>query len=138
MSNDATPKGFLHYALWGVQLLMALAFGMAGAMKLGSSSAELLEAGMTWVNRFPSFMPTVIGAAEVLGAVGLVLPAATRIQPRLTPAAAAALTVVMVFAALDHAGAGEFGNVPVNLVLGGLTSFVAWGRMVAAPIGSRA
>ena len=72
----------------------------------------------------------------MLGAVGVVLPALTRVQPKLTPLAAAGLVVVMVLAMANHIMAGEFMIVP-NLVLGGLAAFVAWGRFKRAPIAPR-
>ncbi|TNE85117.1 MAG: DoxX family protein [Deltaproteobacteria bacterium] len=131
------PSNALHIGLWAAQGLLALAFLAAGSMKLTTPNAELIEAGMLWVERFPSFMRYVIGSSEVLGAVGLVLPAATGIQPKLTPLAAAGLTTVMLLATADHAMAGEFGALPVNFVLGSLAAFVAWGRYTAAPIEER-
>jgi len=73
-----------------------------------------------------------------LGALGLILPAATRIQARLTPLAAAGLVTVMLLAALLHVSRGELGVLPVNLVLGGLAGFVAVGRAKLAPIPPRA
>jgi hypothetical protein len=79
-----------------------------------------------------------IGLSEVLGAIGLVLPAATRLFPWLTGVAGAALAVVMVLAAGTHATHGEFGNLVPVAVLGGLSTFVAWGRLVRAPIPARA
>lgn len=132
-----TPSGPLHIALWVGQALLAAAFGMAGAMKLTTSNADLLANGMAWVERFPDFMHYVIGTAEVLGAIGLIVPAATRILPKLTGAAALGLLAVMVLAGIDHAGAGETGMLPVNAVLGGLAAFVAWGRLSGAPIPAR-
>ena len=78
-----------------------------------------------------------IGASELLGAIGLILPAALRIVPKLTGFAGAALALVMVLAAGEHILAGEFSHVPVNVVLGGIAAFVAWGRLAAAPIEPR-
>jgi hypothetical protein len=69
-----------------------------------------------------------IGASELLGGLGLVLPAATRIKPALTPLAGAGLITVMVLAALFHLTRGEFGAIPGNVILGSLAAFVAWGR----------
>lgn len=127
----------MKYALWGLQILLALAFGMAGSMKLMSTPDELLAAGMTWVNYMPAGAEKFIGASELLGAIGLVLPAATRIVPVLTPIAAALLAVVMGIAGALHATHGEMGALPANAVLGGLAAFVAWGRFAHSPIASR-
>ena len=89
---------------------------------------------MPWVADAPSFLPLFIGASEVLGALGLILPSAFRVQLRLTPIAAACLVLVMVLAAATHIMYGELGALPVNVTLGGLAAFVAWGRFVKAPI----
>ena len=73
-------------------------------------------------------MARVSGWAEVAGALGLVLPSLTRIQPRLTPLAAVCLAVVMALAVLLHVSRGEFPQVVPPLVIGALCLFVAWGR----------
>lgn len=74
---------------------------------------------------------------ELLGAFGLILPAATRIKPALTPVAGLGLTIVMALAVVCHISRGELGLVPINLVLGGLAAFVTWGRLTKAPIAGR-
>ncbi|HEX8390859.1 MAG TPA: DoxX family protein [Longimicrobium sp.] len=127
----------LRVTLWIVQILLAAAFSMSGLMKL-SQPIDALAAQMGWVTSVPAALVRFIGAAELAGAIGLILPAATRIQPRLTVLAALGLVVVMVLASGTHASRGEFGMLPVNLVLGALAAFVAWGRGKAAPIAPRA
>lgn len=134
MSTPSSPRGPLHLALWGVQALLALAFLGAGSFKLSQPMDQLLANGMTFVAYTPEPLVRFIGLSEVAGALGLILPSALRIAPRLTGVAAALLVVVMVLAAGVHATHGEMGNlVPVS-VLGGLSAFVAWGRLSAAPI----
>ena len=86
----------------------------------------------------PSVLVRLIGLAEVLGALGLVLPAATRIRPRLTALAAAALALDMVVATLFHLVRGEFSMLPATLILGAALAFVAWGRTVRLPVAPRA
>jgi uncharacterized membrane protein YphA (DoxX/SURF4 family) len=123
--------------LWVPQLLLAAMFGMAGAMKLTQPLEALAASGLVWVNDVPALLVRFIGLSELLGAIGLVLPAATRIQPRLTPLAAIGLVAVMVLASLFHASRGEWGALPINLVLGSLAALVAWGRSRKAPIAAR-
>lgn len=121
-------------ALWVVQVLLALAFGAAGMMKLGMP-IETLAAQMAWVNSTPELLVRFIGLAEVAGALGMILPAATRILPWLTPLAALGFVVIQVLAIITHALLGELLMVlPVNLVLLGLAALVAWGRWRIAPI----
>jgi len=85
---------------------------------------------MAWLVRF-------IGVAEVAGAIGLILPAATRIKPVLTPLAAVGILVIMVLATGFHIYKGEFHALPVTLLLGAMATFVAWGRFRKAPIPAR-
>jgi putative oxidoreductase len=127
----------INVTLWIVQLLLAVAFGMAGIMKSTQPIAEL-TAAMGWPGDLPSVVVRFIGASELAGALGLVLPSATRIRPLLTPLAAMGLVIVMLLAALFHISRGEWGALPVNVVLGGLAAFVAWGRLRKAPIFPRA
>lgn len=131
------PSKALHIGAWIAQVLLAAAFGMAGLMKLGTPSEELVAQGMTWINDAPAFLPKFIGASEVAGAVGLILPSALRILPKLTPLAAAGLLVVMVLASLLHLSLGEFAAIGANAVLGGLAAFVLWVRIRKAPIAPR-
>lgn len=121
--------------LWVVQVLLALAFGASGMMKLATPIAELAQK-LPWVVDMPG-LTRFIGLSEVLGAIGLILPSATRIQPKLTALAGAGLTLVMTLAAAFHLSRGEGGHIVPNLVLGGLAAFVAWGRAKGAPIASR-
>lgn len=124
----------MHLALWAVQALLALAFLAAGGMKLATPIDQLLANGMTFVAYTPEPLVRFIGASEVAGALGLILPSALRLAPRLTPLAAALLAVVMVLAAGAHLSHGEAPMVLPNIVLGGLSAFVAWGRLRRAPI----
>ena len=138
--NTATaaraPRRGLNASLAVVQILLALAFGAAGLMKL-SQPIDALASSMAWVSAVPAPLVRFIGAAELAGALGLLLPWLTRIQPRLIPVAAVGLVLVMVLASAFHLSRGEASAVPVNLVLGALAAFVAWGRSTAVPIQSR-
>lgn len=131
------PSKILNYGLWAAQLLLAFGFAMAGAMKLVTPMDELLANGIMVAGRAPELLVRFIGLSEVLGAIGLVLPAALRILPVLTPAAAAGLALVMGLAMGDHAMNGEYTGLPVNVVLGGLAAFVAWGRLTKGAIAPR-
>ncbi len=120
------PGRGLNAGLWVVQVLLAIAFAIAGFGKATTPIEELAQQ-MPWVVG-NELLPRFIGIAELAGAIGLVVPAFTRIKPVLTPVAAASLLLVMLLAAGFHLSRGETGAVPVNLVLGGLAGFVAWGR----------
>ena len=114
-------------ALWIVQGLLAFAFTAAGLMKLGKSYDALrADPKMGWANDFSAGAVKLIGLAELLGAIGLVAPAATGIAPMLTPVAAAGLIAVMLGAAATHVRRNEMPSVIPNLVLAALAGFVVW------------
>src|SRR5262245_13463157 len=134
-SSAARPGRGLNVALWIVQGLVALVFVAAGGMKLVTPIA-VLAAKMPWVADQP-WLVRFIGVSELAGALGLILPSATRIAPRLTGAAAVGLVTVMVLAAGYHVTHHELANLPANFILGALAGFVAWGRLKRAPIAPR-
>jgi uncharacterized membrane protein YphA (DoxX/SURF4 family) len=123
----------MNIALWIVQVALALAFGMAGFMKL-TQPYEKLSARMAWVNDFSPNIVRAIGLIEILGALGLILPGVTGILPVLVPLAAAGLVLDMVGAALTHVRRKESSIIVANLVLLALAAFVAYGRFVIAPL----
>jgi len=120
--------------LWLVQILLACAFGMAGVMKSTQPVDVLAANGIAWAPQLPLALVRFIGVSEFLGAVGLILPALTKIKPFLTPLAALGLLTIMILAMGFHVSRGEAGALPANIVLGGLAAFVAWGRTSKAPI----
>ena len=124
----------MNLLLWLVQVLLACAFGMAGVMKSTQPADALVQAGMAWAGQMPLAMVRFIGVSELLGAIGLILPAATKIKPVLTPLAALGLLTIMILAMAFHVSRGEVQATPINIVLGGLAAFIAWGRTKKAPI----
>jgi len=123
----------MNRALWIVQGLLAALFLFAGATKLAMPLDELSE-----MTGLPAALIAFIGAAEILGALGLILPGLLRIRPGLTPLAAAGLVVIMIGAtALTAAGVGGGDAVTAlfPLVTGVLTASVAYGRWRLRPLG---
>lgn len=117
----------MNIALWVAQGVLAGIFLLAGYTKVTREHGELAER-MEWVEDFTGPFIKFVGWAEVLGAIGLILPAATGIAPLLTPTAAAALAVEQVGAAIVHGRRKEAQMIPVNLVLIAGAVFIAWGR----------
>jgi hypothetical protein len=104
--------------IWAIQIFLALAFGAAGTMKLVRSKAQLAaNPHMGWVHAVPEAQIKFLGAAEVLGAIGLVAPMATGIAPWLTGAAAACLAALMGGAAATHMNRREPAAVATALAL---------------------
>jgi uncharacterized membrane protein YphA (DoxX/SURF4 family) len=130
------PARAWHFGLWAVQLLVGAAFIMGGLMKAVLPVADLVPSA-AWVAAVPVALLRFIGVAEFAGGLGLILPAATRIRPGLTPLAGLGLAIIMALAFVFHIPRGEMDALPVNLVLGGLAALVAWGRWRKAPIQPR-
>ena len=130
-------RGVMHVALWAAQLLLFLAFAASGSMKLALPIAELARQA-EWAADVPVALVRFIGVAELAGALGVVLPAATRIRPGLVPLAAAGLATVMSLAIVFHAVRGDDAFAFVfPPVFGALAAFVAWGRSRRVPIAPR-
>jgi putative oxidoreductase len=119
----------MNLALWVVQGLLALAYLAAGIMKV-SQPVESLGKRMDWVNAVSPGVVRFIGAAEFLGALGLILPLVTGILPWLTVVAAGGLVIVQLAALVFHLQRGEAKQVPMNLVLLILALAVVYGRAV--------
>lgn len=101
--------------LWVLQIVLALMFGMAGVMKATQPKEKLVEK-LPWVEDFSPGTVRFIGVMELLGAIGLVLPAATGVLPVLTPMAATGLAAVMLLAMNTHRRRGETGAIGFNAV----------------------
>jgi uncharacterized membrane protein YphA (DoxX/SURF4 family) len=117
-------------ALWTVQGMLALLFLFAGVMKLVTPIEVMMEQ-MTLP--IPGWFVQFIGVAEVLGALGLVLPGLFRLRPVLTPLASYGLVLIMVGATILTAASGPIIAALFPFVVGCLTTFVAYGRWQVAP-----
>jgi len=117
----------MNTVLWVLQIVLAAAFLMAGVLK-STQPKDKLAQKLPWVEDFSTGTVRFIGIAELLGALGLILPAVTGIAPILTPIAAAALAVVMVLASGVHARRKEPSGIAFNAVLFVLAAVIAWGR----------
>ena len=123
-------------ALWIVQVLLAV-FSLLAGISHGVIRLEEAVKSAPWVTSVSPVLVRFIGWCEIAGAVGLTLPAATRILPWFTPLAAALLALLMVLAAGFHVMRGEPRIIPMHLTVAALALFVAWGRTARAPISSR-
>jgi putative oxidoreductase len=107
----------MNIVLWILQIIVAFGFLAGGTMKL-FFPLERLAKQMKWVPDLPPALVRLIGLAEILGAIGLILPGATGIMPWLTIFAAFGLTLIMVLAVGFHLRRGEkLGNSPMTLAL---------------------
>ena len=130
----------LHVGLWTAQILLALALALAFAFTgTGSLTRPIddLAAVAVWPGEVPAALVRLIGAAELMGALGLILPSLTRIRPAVTPLAATGLVGVMLLAVSYNLSHGRWPALALNLVLGSLAVFVAWGRSQSLPLTPR-
>jgi uncharacterized membrane protein len=117
--------------LWVAQVLLALAFFGAGF----DQAFVYEDAGrrMAWVAALRKRLAVVLGALEMLGAVGLIVPAWTGMMPWLTATAALALAVLMGLAVAYHVTRREIPQIAFSATFGLVAAFVAIGRFVIAP-----
>jgi uncharacterized membrane protein YphA (DoxX/SURF4 family) len=120
----------MNIALWIVQVLLALLFLWAGGIKLVMPVEEMMK---QMPLPLPGWFLRFIGVAEILGALGLILPRLLRIRPGLTPLAAAGLVIIMIGAVVLTLMTGDVVMALIPLVVGILSAFVACGRWRLAP-----
>lgn len=123
----------LHDALWAGQAALAALFFLSGLAK-ATLSAAVLQGQLGLCPEAPAAVLRVVGLVELAGALGLVLPAATRILPRLTAAAAACLAGVALLGAVLPATGGAAALPLPGLLLAAAGAAIAWGRLGPAPI----
>lgn len=109
--------------LWTIQALLAALFLFAGGMKL-----ILPAAALTAQMHMPAAFLRFIGACEVLGALGLVLPGLLHLHEELTPLAATGLIVIMIGAVIVSGALMGVGSAVPPFVVGCLAAFIAYGR----------
>jgi hypothetical protein len=123
----------MNILLWTLQILLALAFLLFGGTKIAVSRDKLRER-MAWVDHFSTPMVRFIGVMETLGALGLLLPAATDIASILTPLAATGIGTIMIGAMVTHTRLREYSGIVVNLALLAIAAVIAWGRFGPYPL----
>ncbi|NUR71420.1 MAG: DoxX family protein [Hamadaea sp.] len=123
--------------LWVLQALLGLFFAGSGFGKvllLDDAWYTAAPQAVAWYAAVSQPLIVFIGVAEVLGGLGVLFPAMTRVRPSLTPLAAAGLTLTMILAGGFHVVRGEFDLLPYNIVLGAVAAVVAIGRWAKRPI----
>ncbi|MFI8526330.1 DoxX family protein [Promicromonospora sukumoe] len=120
----------MNIALWTVAGLLALAYVVGGGVKMVLSKEKIFASGpaAAWVEDFRPGTIRAIGVLEVLGGLGLVLPALLGVATDLVPLAALGLAMIMVGAAVTRLSRGEYRLMLLDLTYLVLAGFVAWGR----------
>ena len=125
----------MNILLWGFQILAALLYGVSGIMKVfmfDKVSQEVPSFGA-----LPREAWMALGILELVCAVGLIVPAAFRWRPALTVVAATVLAIESLVFIGVHAKYGEITPIIFSGLLGLLMAFIAYGRSVLKPIGSK-
>ena len=124
----------MNLALWIIAGVLAFAFAASGILKLVQPKEKLVASATGgWATNWSPASIKLIGVAEILGAIGLILPAVLHVAPILVPLAAVGLVFVMIGAAVVHGRRHELPNVAINVVLPILAALVAWGRFGPLP-----
>jgi uncharacterized membrane protein YphA (DoxX/SURF4 family) len=123
----------MNIVLWILQVLLAVAFFAHGWLFLAPPAEIAVQMNASLPRWFQLFM----GVAEVLAAVGLILPGLTRILPWLVSWAAAGIMIVMVSATIYHLMRGENTSAAITLLLLVMATYVAYMRHRVLPIGAR-
>ena len=113
--------------LWIVQAILAATFATSGLVK-AIQPKDKLAGKYPWMHDVSPATVRFIGVMELLGAIGLIVPAAAGIAPVLTPIAGTGLAVMVVLAAAMHIRRKEPSGVAVTAVLFLLAALVASGR----------
>ncbi|MES2134104.1 MAG: DoxX family protein [Bacteroidota bacterium] len=128
------PSKAIHVTLWVAQAVLALSLIMGTFLKF--MPIEKVSSMMPWTGQVPEMIVRLLGIVDLLGAVGLILPALLRIKPQLTPWAALCTVALMLCATIFHISRGEASVIGFNLFCIVLAAFIAWGRFKKAPIAS--
>ncbi|UOB19056.1 DoxX family protein [Abyssalbus ytuae] len=122
MTNQKNSK-VLNVTLWIFQILLAVTFIWAGAMKLFQPD----ELPWLWVKEKPELV-TISGILDLLAGFGLTLPSLLQVQPKMTIYAAYGTIVLMISASIFHIMRGEGNQIGFNIFILLSAIFIAWGR----------
>lgn len=119
----------MNIALWILQVVLAIFFGLTGYAKVAKSKEELGAKAMPWVEDFDANIVKTLGVTQLLASIGLTLPILLDILPFFTPLAAIGLSLTMVGAIYTHFRRDEYFQVGVTTVLLLLSAIIAYGRI---------
>lgn len=126
MTNIEKKSRILNITLWIAQSLIALTLIWAAYAKLLQPIEETAKM-LPWAAENPGLLKFT-GLIDLLGALGIILPAALKIQPKLTVFAAYGIIALMILASAFHISRGESSLIGMNIFFLLLAVFVAWGR----------
>ena len=123
----------MNIVIWILQVLLAAAFFAHGWLLLAPPPEVVAQMNAS----LPRWFQLFLGVAEVLAAVGLTLPALTRVLPWLVTWAAGGIMIVMISATVYHIARSEWSSAAITAVLLAVATFVAYMRHRVVPILAR-
>ncbi|MCV7382556.1 DoxX family protein [Mycolicibacter longobardus] len=125
----------MNTTLWVIAGVAAVAFFIGGATQvlMPKEKYRSLAVSQHWVDEFSSGQLKAIGTIKMIGAIGLVLPAALGVAPVLVPLAACGLMLFMAGAATTRFRRSEWGYMVGDIAFLALFAFLAWGRFGLQP-----
>ncbi|TCU07612.1 DoxX family protein [Rhizobium sullae] len=133
LHSAPTAAKSLQIGLWIAQVLIFVAFTVFGCMKF-FMPIDHLAAMWVWPGDVPPRFLRLMGLIDIVGGAGILLPALTRILPRLTVLAALGCVLLQIVAFIFHSSRGELSALPLNAILLPVCLFILWGRGKKAPI----
>jgi hypothetical protein len=128
-AHSSIKEQMMNVALWIAAGVLAAVLLVAGISKMLMPKEKLLTfPGSGWVEDFSPGALRGIATLELLGAVGLILPAVLDIAPVLVPLAATGAALLFAGAVITRFRRGEKLTILVDLAYLALAVFVAWGR----------
>ncbi|TFF35485.1 DoxX family protein [Mucilaginibacter psychrotolerans] len=113
--------------IWIFQILICLFFVMPGIIKVSTPKEGLIAKNM--LEPGASEIPVrAIGVFELLGCIGIILPAWKNIAPGLTPLSALGFCIVTAAASLLHYSRGEYKMLTILIPVFTISAMVAWYR----------
>ena len=132
MENHQESSKAIHISLWVAQVVLAALLVMGAVMKF--MPIEKIAVMMPWMGQVSPIFLRLLGLVDLLGAIGLIIPALLRIKPQLTPWAALCVMALMISASIFHVSRGEASAIGFNIFSALIAAFIAWGRFKKAPI----
>lgn len=125
----------MNRVLWVLQIVFGLYFVGVGVTHF--TLPDGLPEMMGWMYDLSDGLHVAAGTAEILGGLGLILPAITRIRPELVVWAAYGLVIVMLGAVVWHISRGEVAQIVLNVINVAILGFIGYGRQRLHPLGPR-
>jgi putative oxidoreductase len=135
MTTNKNSKS-LNITIWIVQGITATLMVISAFMKIATPISKL-SARWKWTGELPETVVRLLGVLDLLGGIGIIVPALLKIKPGLTPLAALGVVLLMTSASVFHISRGEASVIGFNIILMLLASFIAWGRYKKLPILTR-